>query len=119
MADKHEIVKRAFLNKTPAREDYFVLSVSNIIDVLPGQVIEASQVQDLFDAGVDVTINLPMPPQGGQGGMPPNGGPAFRDANTPEGDKKGCTSCAKKKQQQEEAQAELESASVEEVVTEG
>jgi hypothetical protein len=118
MADKHEIVKRAFLNKTPAREDYFVLSVSNIIDVLPGQVIEASQVQDLFDAGVDVTINLPMPPQGGQGGMPPNGGPAFRDANTPEGAKKGCTSCGKKKQQQE-AQAELESASVEEVVTEG
>lgn len=119
MADKHEIVKRAFLNKTPAREDFFVLSVSNIVDVLPGQVIEASQVQDLFDAGVDVTINLPMPPQGGQGGMPPNGGPAFRDANTPEGAKKGCTSCAKKKQQQEEAQAELESASVEEVVTEG
>ena len=118
MAD-HEIVKRAFLNKTPAREDFFVLSVSNIVDVLPGQVIEASQVQDLFDAGVDVTINLPMPPQGGQGGMPPNGGPAFRDANTPEGAKKGCTSCAKKKQQQEEAQAELESASVEEVVTEG
>ena len=49
MAD-HEFVKRAFLNKTPAREDFFVLSVSNIVDVLPGQVIEASQVQDLFDA---------------------------------------------------------------------
>ena len=46
---EHEIVKRAFLNKTPAREDFFVLSVSNIVDVLPGQVIEASQVQDLFD----------------------------------------------------------------------
>jgi len=117
MADKHEIVKRAFLNKTPAREDYFVLSVSNILDVLPGQVIEAEQVQDLFDKGVDVTINLPMPPQGGQGGMPPNGGPAFRDANTPEGAKKGCTSCGKKKQI--EAEAELESASVEEVVAEG
>ena len=49
--------------------------------------------------------------------MPPNGGPAFRDANTPEGAKKGCTSCGKKKQI--EAEAELESASVEEVVAEG
>ena len=90
---EHEIVKRAFLNKTPAREDFFVLSVSNIVDVLPGQVIEASQVQDLFDAGVDVTINLPMPPQGG---MPPaQGGQQFRDA-VPTGENKPCATCGKK-----------------------
>ena len=90
---EHEIVKRAFLNKTPAREDFFVLSVSNIVDVLPGQVIEASQVQDLFDAGVDVTINLPMPPQGGM--SPAQGGPQFRDVAS-DGEKKPCTTCGKK-----------------------
>ena len=90
MAD-HEIVKRAFLNKTPAREDFFVLSVSNIVDVLPGQVIEASQVQDLFDAGVDVTINLPMPP-------PPTGAQQFRDVETEKPG--GCMNCGKKKEQQ-------------------
>ena len=112
----HEIIKRAFLNKTPAREDFFVLSVSNIVDVLPGQVIEASQVQDLFDSGVDVTINLPMPPAGMN---PPMGGdenaaPNFRNVQTPAGAKKGCTSCGKKKKEQE-AQAEpvLEETSVE------
>ena len=112
MAD-HEIVKRAFLNKTPAREDFFVLSVSNIVDVLPGQVIEASQVQDLFDSGVDVTINLPMPPAGAN--PPPMGGdnaaPNFRDVQTPAGAKKGCTSCGKKKE--EKAEAVLEETSVE------
>ena len=59
---EHEIVKRAFLNKTPAREDFFVFSVSNIVDVLPGQVITEDQVNQLFADGVDVTINLPMPP---------------------------------------------------------
>ena len=111
MAD-HEIVKRAFLNKTPAREDFFVLSVSNIVDVLPGQVIEASQVQDLFDAGVDVTINLPMPPAGMN---PPAGGdenaaPNFRNVQTPPAAKKGCTTCGKKKK---EAEAVLEETSVE------
>ena len=58
---EHEIVKRAFLNKTPAREDFFVLSVSNIVDVLPGQVIEASQVQDLFDAGAVSYTHLTLP----------------------------------------------------------
>ena len=109
MADKHEIVKRAFLNKTPAREDYFVLSVSNIIDVLPGQVIEASQVQDLFDAGVDVTINLPMPPQGGM--APPAAAPQFRDVETEKPG--GCASCGKKKEQQLDGDIIEEETSVE------
>ena len=49
---KHEIVKRAFLNKTPAREDFFVFSVSNVIDVLPGEVIEAKVVQKLINSWV-------------------------------------------------------------------
>ena len=93
---EYEIIKRAFLNKTPAREDFFVLSVSNIVDVLPGQVIEASQVQDLFDAGVDVTINLPMPPQGGM--APPAAAPQFRDVDTEKPG--GCMNCGKNKEQQ-------------------
>ena len=92
---EHEIVKRAFLNKTPAREDFFVFSVSNIVDVLPGQVIGASQVQDLFDSGVDVTINLPMPPQQPQS-QPPMDAPQFREVQ-PTGEKKPCTTCGKKK----------------------
>ena len=107
---EHEIVKRAFLNKTPAREDFFVLSVSNIVDVLPGQVIEASQVQDLFDAGVDVTINLPMPPQGGMA-PPPAGAQQFRDVETEKPG--GCMNCGKKKEQQLDGDIIEEETSVE------
>ena len=101
---EHEIVKRAFLNKTPAREDFFVFSVSNVIDVLPGEVIEAKVVQKLINDGVDVTVNLPMPPPGlpqvpGADLLPGEGGPKFRDAETPQ-QTGGCQSCKKKKEQQ-------------------
>ena len=106
-----EIVKRAFLNKTPAREDFFVFSVSNIVDVLPGQVITEDQVNQLFADGVDVTINLPMPPPGGQAPPPAAGGPQFREVQ-PTGEKKPCTTCGKKKAAaenivQEEASVEV------------
>ena len=99
MAD-HEIVKRAFLNKTPAREDFFVFSVSNIVDVLPGQVITEDQVNKLFEDGVDVTINLPMPPPQANPIPDPTQGQQFRNVATPDGAKKGCQSCGKKKEQQ-------------------
>ena len=109
---EHEIVKRAFLNKTPAREDFFVFSVSNIVDVLPGQVITEDQVKQLFADGVDVTINLPMPPPGAQ--APAAGGPQFREVQ-PTGEKKPCTTCGKKKAEAENIVEEESSVEVAEV----
>ena len=110
---EHEIVKRAFLNKTPAREDFFVFSVSNIVDVLPGQVITEDQVNQLFADGVDVTINLPMPPPQPQG-QPGMDAPQFREVQ-PTGEKKPCTTCGKKKAEAENIVEEESSVEVAEV----